>query len=168
MKILSFVVCRGESNNPMMKSLRSVALVAIVLVGGSYSYACSCADPSIRQKFRSSGLVFVGTVTDFERAPKNDKEFVYSVRLHVERQWKGTRQKEISVLWAWDIPHMCNDLPLIKGERYLIYTSREDGAYAVYPDCGTNYFAKYQSEEIATLNRRWFRFGARLFPYPRL
>jgi hypothetical protein len=152
----------------MMKLMRSAALVAVVLVGGYHSYACSCADPSIRQKFRSSGLVFVGTVIDFKDAPQNDKTFLYSVTLHVERQWKGTRQKEISVLWAWDNPGMCNDLPLIKGEHYLIYTSREDGAYGVYPDCGTNYFAKYHADEIAKLNGFWFRFGARLFPYPRL
>ena len=143
-------------------------LVAVFSLLRSSALGCSCADPTIREKFRSSSLVFVGTVTDFKDAPKNDQAFVYSVTLNIERQWKGSRQKEVTVLWAFDIPNMCNDLPLIKGERYLVYTSRDQGSYAVYPDCGTNYFAKYRSAEIAKLNGLWFRFWARLFPYPRL
>jgi hypothetical protein len=142
--------------------------LAVGLLVSSSAFACSCADPTVRQKFRTSELVFVGTVTDFKDAPRNDNAFVYSVTLKVERQWKGTRQKEITVLWSLDSPGMCNDLPLIKGERYLIYTSREDNNFAVYPDCGTNYFAKYHAAEIARLNGFWFRFWARLFPYPRL
>ena len=148
---------------------RFAIAIAIGLLGCSSAFACSCAEPSVRQKFRASDLVFVGRVTDFKDSSTRDKDFFYLVTLNVERQWKGTRQKEIKVLWWFDTPGMCNDLPLIKGERYLIYTSRDgDNFYAVHPDCGPNYFAKYQAAEIAKLNRFWFRFWTRLFPYPRL
>ena len=143
-------------------------LVALVIAGSSVVYGCSCGDPSVRQKFRSSDLIFVGEVENISDAPGKHDLFLYSVTLKVEGQWKGSGQSDVNVLWAFDNPGMCNDLPLTKGQRYLIYTSLENGFYGVYPDCGANYFAEGRSAEIAKLNSFWFRLGARLFPYPRL
>jgi len=143
-------------------------MVALLTTSASAAYACSCGDPTVREKFRTSDLVFTGRVTDIRELRPIQDPFVYSVTLQIDRQWKGPKTRDVNVLWAFDSPGWCNDLPLNKDERYLIYTSRHDGSYGVYPDCGTNYLAKYHSTEIAKLNGFWFRAWARLFPYPRL
>ena len=148
--------------------VRPLVIFALLMFGASAVYACSCADPTVREKFRKSDLIFVGRVIDIRDAPPNSDMFVYSVTLHVEKKWKGATKSNVTVLWAYDRPGWCNDLPLSKGEQYLIYTSTEHGFYGVYPDCGTNYFAKTHGEEIAKLNGFWFRLSARLFPYPRI
>jgi hypothetical protein len=149
--------------------VQSALALTLLMFSATIAYSCSCADPSIREKFRASDLVFVGQVVNFKDAPPlKDSIFVYSVTLKVERQWKGTRKPEITVLWAWDNPGMCNDLSLVRGERYLIYTNREKEGYGVYPDCGTNYLAKYHAEEIKKLNGFRFRLFARLFPFPKV
>jgi len=149
--------------------VQTALALTLLMFSASIAYSCSCADPSIREKFRAADLVFVGRVIDFKDAPPlKDSIFVYSVTLKVEKIWKGTRKPEITVLWAFDRPGWCNDLPLIKDERYLIYTGREKEGYGVYPDCGPNYFAKYHTEEIKKLNGFWFRLFARLFPFPKV
>jgi hypothetical protein len=148
--------------------IRTFFILALLAAASSTAYSCSCADPTVREKFRTSDLVFVGRITDIQAAPSNSDMFVYTVTLHVEKKWKGAAKSDVRVLWAYDRPGWCNDLPLAKGQRYLIYTSREKGSYGVYPDCGTNYLAETRSQEIAKLNGFWFRVSARLFPYPRL
>ncbi len=148
--------------------IRTLLMCLLFVAAGSTAYSCSCADPTVREKFRTSDLVFVGRVTDIQAAPANSDMFLYTVTLHVERKWKGSAKPDVTVLWAYDRPGWCNDLSLAKGQRYLIYTSREKGSYGVYPDCGTNYLAETPSREIAKLNGLWFRLSARLFPYPRL
>ncbi len=139
-----------------------------MLFGSSIGYACSCSDPSIRAKFRGYDLVFAGTVVDYKDAPQTiNPNFISLATLKVDKQWKGGNSKTIDVLWGFDAKGMCNDLPLIKGERYLIYTSREKDGYGVYPECGANYVAKYHEDEIKKLDSFWFRFSARTFPFPK-
>lgn len=155
-----------------LKSFISPTFLVLLLTAFSTSiaYSCSCADPSVRQKFRMSDLVFVGQVIDYTDAPPTKEASVmYSVTLKVEKQWKGAKKPEIKVWWGFDSPGMCNDLSLVKGEKYLIYTNREkDGYGGVEPDCGTNYRAKYHEKEIEQLDKFWFRFYARLFPFPNI
>ena len=149
--------------------VQSALILTLFILSTSTAYSCSCAYPSIREKFRASDLVFVGQVVEIKDAPLiKDSLFLHSVTLKVEKIWKGKRRPEITVLWAWDNPGMCNGLLLVKGERYLIYTSREKEGYGVYPDCGTNYLAKDVAEEIKKLNSFWFRLFARLYPFPKL
>ena len=94
--------------------------------------------------------------------------YLYAVTIDVEKRWKGPTKNQIEVAWGFDSPGMCNDLPLVKGERYLIYTKQSEHGYTVNPDCGTNYTAKFHSDEIKKLDNFWFRTSARLFPFPKL
>ena len=139
------------------------------------AYSCSCADPSAREKFRSADLVFVGQAVDYNEAPSNDHAINYIVTFKVEKRWKGPKGSEITLAWMFDSPGMCNDLPLVKGERYLIYSGRQTVNYKghkkeeliVETDCGPNHLAKYHEKEIRKLNDFWFRMFARMYPFPK-
>ena len=133
--------------------------------------ACSCAEFSVRHKFRHSDAVFVGKVV--EMGPFGPtKEFplaVYLVRFEVERRWKGARGREVTAVADFDRPGWCGDLNLTVGERYLIYAPREKGRLHVHTDCGPNLDLKWTeaAEEMKRLGSVALRAKARLYPYPK-
>jgi hypothetical protein len=134
------------------------------------AYACSCADPSVREKFRRADAVFVGKVVEMTPIEPS-KEFpmaIYNVRFEVERHWKGARGREVTTVADFDIPGMCGDLKLAVGESFLIYAPRENGRLRVLGDCGPNRNVRYAGEEIKRLGSFWFRAKARLYPYPKI
>lgn len=147
--------------------LKTILVATLLASSATEGLTCSCAHRSTREKFRQAELVFVGSVTDVRPSTSADPMFIYAVTLSVEKQWKGPTISKIEVLWAFDNPHMCGDLPIVKGERYLIYADRAQGNYVVYPDCSPSGFAKDREEEITKLNSRWFRLKAQLFPFPK-
>jgi hypothetical protein len=154
----------------MKKLIQVSLLLSLLLLSANQAFSCSCADPSVREKFRKASSVFVGRILEIK--PYEDKAsdsiFINEVRFRVERQWKGERKPEITVISAWDNPGWCGDLPLTVGERYLIYADRERNKLAIYADCGPNRIAVYAEKELGKLNNFWFRFFARLYPYPDL
>jgi hypothetical protein len=135
------------------------------------AYPCSCADPSQREKFRSANAVFLGKAIEIKEYTDPDKDFqmfIQTVKFEVRKQWKGAKKPEIVALAAFDLPGWCGDLNLTVGESYLIYAAREKGRLLVYTDCGPNRNVKYAWEEIKQLKNFWFRFFARLYPYPQI
>ncbi len=142
--------------------------------------ACSCADPSQRERFRSSDSVFAGEVTQFgylseeegkliaQSDPKEYlKLFFYKVTFKVEKQWKGLRQKEITALAGFDLPGMCGDLDLSAGRRILVYAPRLHNRLLIYRDCGPNRYAENSEKEIGRMGNLFFRFKTFFFPYPK-
>ena len=151
-----------------IKTLLHIAIVTGVLVVCSAPVeACSCAEPSQREKFRKADLVFVGEIVEFhylKDVPK-DSDFVQSVNFTVKRQWKGSKQKQINVLLNLDIPGICNDMPLAVGRRYLMYAYREKEGWVSGTDCGPNILESDAVGDIKNLNSFWFRFWARLWVF---
>ncbi len=142
--------------------------ITFILLGFSVSHACSCADPSVREKFRDSSIVFVGEVVSFEKLDEPvEKSFFFKVVFKVEKQWKGKKQKEIMAIAPFDNPGMCGDLDLSVGQKILVYAPKIQGYYAVYRDCGPNRYAKSAKKEIKKLNGFWNRLYYDLFPYPK-
>jgi hypothetical protein len=149
-----------------MKTLIHVAIVIGVLVlCSARAEACSCSEPSQREKFRKADVVFVGEIVEFHYLkdfPK-DSDFVQSVNFTVRRQWKGSKQKQINVLLTFDLPGMCNDMPLAVGRRYLMYAYREKEGLVSGTDCGPNIIESEAGADIRNLNSFWFRLWARLW-----
>ncbi|HEX8283026.1 MAG TPA: hypothetical protein VF588_06710 [Pyrinomonadaceae bacterium] len=153
-----------------MKRALGVALFAALLLSlnAREARACSCADFSVRQKFRGADAVFLGRVVELTPfGPTEDfPAAMYLVRFEVERRWKGDAGREVTAVADVDIPNMCGDLKLAVGESYLIYAPREKGRLHVYGDCGPNRDAKDAGDEMKRLGGFWFRVRARLYPYP--
>jgi hypothetical protein len=151
-----------------MKLFVRISLMTAVLIFGALSvYACSCADPSVREKFRWADVVFVGELVEKADAEQNSSELVHSTRFKVEKSWKGVAARELKILFGFDMPGMCGDLPLNIGERYLIYAYRRKEGLITQVDCGPNRIAENVPDEINKLNGFWFRMFARLYPYPK-
>lgn len=150
-----------------MKHLVLTSLMMVVLfVGASSVYACTCANRSAREKFRSADVIFVGEIVEKSFTGQNDF-YVYSVQFKVEKYWKGAARRNLKVLFGFDSPGMCGDLPLTEGKRYLIYAKRKKEGLATYIDCGPNRMAEDASDVLKKLNSFWFRMFARFFPYPK-
>jgi hypothetical protein len=159
----------------VLSTRRTLLSLTIILLASHEAFSCSCADPSVREKFRAADLVFLGRVVEVKRAPDNAGEIFDHVTFDVEKRWKGPRGPRLTLAWGFDNPGMCNDLPLTPGERYLIYSSRETIDYrgrrrselTIRPDCGPHYLAQHREAEIRKLDRLWFRISARLYPFPK-
>ena len=154
-----------------MKKALKVTLAALLLsLCAPAVCACSCADPSVREKFRAADAVFLGKVVEMTPfGPTKDFPLaMYLVRFEIERRWKGARGREVMAVADFDQPGWCGDLNLAVGGRFLIYAPREKGRLRVLTDCGPNRNLKYAGEEMKRLGSFWFRSGARLYPYPTL
>jgi hypothetical protein len=149
-----------------MKTLFQIIVVIASIVLSNLSVrACSCADPSQREKFRRADVVFLGEIVEstyLNPIPK-DSEFAQSARFVVKRQWKGPSQKEIRLLLSFDGPGTCGDMPLNVGLQYLVYAFHEKEGLVSYTDCGPNVLASSASADIKNLDRFWFRFWSRIW-----
>ena len=156
-----------------MKTLFQLSTFFILLtIGSSFAYACSCADPSQRERFRKSKAVFLGEVLEYKERPgvetnEDLKFFPYQVTFKVQKQWKGKRQPEITAFASFDSPGMCGDLDLQMGERFLIYAPYKYEHLLIYRDCGPNRIAENAEDEIKRLSNFFFRTTTFFYPYPK-
>jgi hypothetical protein len=147
-----------------MKHFSRASLLLILLaVAASPAYSCSCADIPQRKVFRASRAVFLGEFV--ESFPSRDKDFLLAVKFKVIRQWKGERKPEHVLLRGFDIPCMCGDLKLDKGERYLIYAEREKNDLIVHADCGRSRHIKHAEGDVEKLDNFFRRSAYRLHPF---
>lgn len=132
--------------------------------------ACSCADPSQRERFRASNAVYLGEVVEIKDTKESSEElkmYFYSVKFKVEKQWKGKKSEEITVLASYDSPGWCGDLNLRVGVRFLIYARKSAGKLVVHQDCPISRTAEYAKDEIKNLNNIFFRTYSFVFPFPK-
>jgi hypothetical protein len=145
--------------------IRAMLIMFALAIGTSFTYACSCANPSVREKFRNADAVFVGYLLSIKDS--NVEEFPHSIKFRVEKHWKGVAGNNVTVLFAFDNPGWCGDLPLTKGEQYLIYAYHQKEGLVTYIDCGPNRIAQNVPDEMRKLNGFGFRLFARLYPFPK-
>jgi len=151
-----------------MKYVSQIAFSLLLAVSSvSTAYSCSCNDQSQGEKFRKADVIFLGQITAVsEHKPiSKDDYFNSSVTFKVEKQWKGSKKSAISVLFGADVPGMCGDMPLVVGQRYLIYAFHEKDELTSYADCGPNVRAEDAKSEIKNLNSSWFRLRSRLWRF---
>jgi hypothetical protein len=100
-------------------------VLSLLLLGAATAHACSCLPPPPpAQALRMSDAVFVGTVVDIERAPKNGEIATVRATLQVARYWKGLGTGTVTVKTASSTP-ACG-FPFQKGQTYLVYASGHD------------------------------------------
>ena len=95
----------------MKRTLRVVLAVFFLAQCATDAFACSCADPSVREKFRAADAIFLGRVVEMNPFEPN-KDFplgMYLVRFEVERRWKGDVGREVTAVADFDSPGMCGD-----------------------------------------------------------
>jgi hypothetical protein len=151
-----------------MNKLIQIAIVTGVLALSALTvHACSCGEPSQREKFRKADIVFLGELVEqtFIKEVPKDSTLFQAVNFSIKRQWKGTHQKQIRVLLEFDTPGMCGDLPLVVGTEYLMYVYRKREGLVSWIDCGPNMLARDASADMKNLNSFWFRFFARVWPF---
>ena len=139
--------------------------MSLLVVCTARVQACSCGEPSQRKKFRTADVVFLGEIVEthhLSSVPK-DSFFFQSVTFSVKRQWKGPKQKQFNVLFDFDAPGWCSDMPLIVGREYLTYVYREKEGWVSSTDCGPNIEKSLAKEDIKNLDNFWFRLSARLW-----
>jgi hypothetical protein len=147
-----------------MKSIGATLLsFTLFAVSGSSAYACSCANPSQREKFRKADCVFLGEVIGI--TDSNVEGFIWAAKFKVEKLWKGPKIPEPIVNFTFDTPGWCGDLSLAKGKRFLIYAYRQKEDLVSYTDCGPNLQAKYATSSVKKLDHRWYRLFARACPF---
>ena len=156
-----------------MKIFSLKLIIACLVAFSGNVLACSCPDPSQRQRFREADSVFVGEVVEFkERLGRETNEelipYPFIVKFKVEKQWKGQKLNEITALVSFDIKGFCNDLSLPVGKRLLIYAPRLSRQLLINRECGPNRYAEYAKDEISHLGNIFFRFYSFIFPYPKI
>ena len=139
-----------------------------IIFGVSASVACSCSVPSVREKFRSSALIFSGEVVSF-RSIENPpaKSFPFETVFKVDKQWKGKKQRQTTVFADIDLQGMCGDLDLNVGEKFLIYARKINGVYVFNRDCPISKSLEYADKDIKKLNNPFYRIFTGIYPYPK-
>jgi hypothetical protein len=92
----------------------------------STNYACSCIVPDVLQATDKASAVFVGEVIEIAHPRSYDvkaplAERLYTVKLKVEKAWKGVKSQEITILSDQGSLGCISYKALHKGEKYLIY-----------------------------------------------
>ena len=145
-------MARVDGKDKYMKYAFKAALMLLLFAGSPYvAFSCSCADPSVREKFRQANAVFVGKIVEVKPSAETKADFRYFpqvVTFTVKQQWKGARKPEIVVLVSTDWQGMCGDLDLIVGESYLIYAHRKNGRLIVHRDCGPSMPLRYAAQDM--------------------
>ncbi len=144
----------------------SILLILALVVFSQNINACDYNIPSLRKQFRDSKNVFVGEILDISDAPKESKSskkrlVSAMVKFRIEKSWKGTKDKEISLLS--DLLLMpCDGNPFEyfeKGEKYLIFSEKD----YVYYILSTK--LKFADDKIRKLDSFWFRTSAKINPF---
>jgi hypothetical protein len=135
----------------------TVCSLLFFFFGALAAYSCDCNYPVVAERLKRSDIVLLGKVIDIAPIPEKgqsiDEWGVEALAsLNVEKQWKGEKVSRIKVYWMRDILSDCGDLPLVKGEKYLIFIDRKKDRYIVYQDCTWSSFAKDSGEDIKKLN----------------
>jgi hypothetical protein len=145
-------------------------LFLFVVTGVSSAYACTCSPPSQRSAYRDAKAVFIGQVIEVNEKtpipPKLKDAVFYGVKFRVEKAWKGARGREITLLSDMGLlscAHWANKFRV--GEKYLVYAYDKE---LFDFGCSRSVHLQYASDDIKRLNSIWFRFFARIYPFPKL
>ena len=105
--------------------MRSLATVLFLLVSLS-SFACSCIDQLVDEKYSRADLVFVGLVTSAEIRPPS-----IFIKAQILESYKGDAEEEAQLVTALDTAR-CGFGGIVVNGRYLFYA----GADGTFDICG--------------------------------
>lgn len=148
---------------------RSILVVGALIVSTQAVYPCTCAAIGQRRAFKKASAVFIGRVVEIN--PYQGEPFEYgpfpisqSVKLKVEKSWKGAEQPEIIVLsekyFGW-----CGGFNFQAGDKYLLYAFSHDGKLVTHSVCTRSSPLSEATGQVKRLNNFWFRLFARTYPF---
>jgi hypothetical protein len=149
--------------------IQTLLLSFLLLVSAANAYSCSCGEISQRKSFRKANAVFVGQAIEYIDNPNVKEDGRLIVKFKVEKSWKGEKKPELIISSA---PDFACGFYFEIGKRYLVYANGKE--LFTVTGCGSRTseivdakYANYkdQQKELENLNRRWFRFTARLLPF---
>ena len=113
----------------MKKTLCSLFLAGLMLVGTSEAFACSCDLPSgpdesqVKKAKASADAVFVGRLVKLVEPKNRDGSLTGEViaEFEIERAWTDVKTSRITV-YTTNICCICG-FPFHKGMRYIVYAS---------------------------------------------
>lgn len=105
----------------MLRRTTFALTLILSLAGADAALACSCApSPPPKESLQQASAVFTGTVL-----AADTRGGISTVRLRVERSWKGARCGEVTVTTAADSATCGYDFQV--GQSYLVYADKQRG-----------------------------------------
>lgn len=121
-----------------------VALMAHMCIGLPTAVGCDCAAPPPCQAYFSANTIFVGTA--IEALETNDGR-ISSARMQVDRAYKGTSQKTLSLR----TDTACSNPDLLVGRQYLIYANRLENSEVASTGCSSRQ-VRYAQDDLKYLD----------------
>jgi hypothetical protein len=172
-----------EAKGKMKLTIKAVFLFSFLVFSANIAYSCTCSSVSHHKEFRQSDTIFAGQVIDIAE----DKSFVppklndsklppeslarlqkivdsqkrYLVKFEIEQKFKGVKGQEIT-LYTIQSESPCSGIEFVKGEKYLIYGSRDKNGYSDNGLCSRTQKLDKADKEFKELSSSWFRFWAQL------
>ena len=114
------------------------------LAAADAALACSCAPaPPPQEALQQAAAVFTGTVVGVDTAGVTN-----TVRLRVERSWKGAKCGEVTVVTSADSAACGYDFQV--GQSYLVYAERQKGKLNASL-CSRTSLTSQAAEDLAAL-----------------
>jgi hypothetical protein len=114
------------------------------LAGAETVLACSCAPaPPPAEALQQAAAVFTGTVLSVDTSGVSS-----TVRLRVERSWKGAKCGEVTVVTSADSAACGYDFQV--GQSYLAYADRQKGKLSVSL-CSRTSLTSQAAEDLTAL-----------------
>jgi hypothetical protein len=146
----------------MRLSIWAASLLVLLTFADSEAFACSCRPVTPQQAFEKSSAIFVGEFTGFSFRGKRQPA---RLKFRIEKQWKGNLPVNVVLPYS-DIPGMCGDLHLARGQKHLIYVGLLKGEPHIWVDCGRSRPVKDAAEDLEYLSTQQSRFTASPAPPP--
>ncbi|HYG64571.1 MAG TPA: hypothetical protein VEL74_18470 [Thermoanaerobaculia bacterium] len=128
----------------MLRSTTLALTLILALTGADAALACSCApSPPPQEALQQAGAVFTGTVVAVDTSGLSS-----TVRLRVEKGWKGAKCGEVTVVTSADSAACGYDFQV--GQSYLVYADKQKGKLNVSL-CSRTSLTSQAGEDLAAL-----------------
>jgi hypothetical protein len=109
----------------MLRRTTLAFTLILSLAGADAVLACSCApSPPPQEALQQASAVFTGTVVAVDTSGVTS-----TVRLQVDRSWKGAKCGEVTVTTPADSAACGFDFQV--GQNYLVYADKQQGKFSV-------------------------------------
>jgi len=132
-----------------MKNFAFIILATLIFFAANATgtFACSCVTPSaVKEEIKTTDAVFSGKVTSVSKF-----RGAWKVKFRVEKTWKGSLPKTITLVTAQDSA-MCG-YNFKARKKYLIYAKRDDKNKLSVSLCSRTAELSKASEDVKVLDK---------------
>lgn len=159
----------SKKHTGIMKKLSLPLLCLLIfLFGAEAAFSCTCSI-NFRKNFRRASSVFLGKVVEVDRGAGTDNYYNDMVRLDVEKTWKGTKRKTVTIYAG--PPNrktgMCNSFGFEKDKLYVVFAFTDK--LEVNTECPATFALEQDSEwrtkRLKDLDNFWYRSWSSVYPF---